>query len=64
MEREPTVYYQRPDPSFQDWYDQQQEPVRETVFPFDKNTIIILCAAFFIGFLIGSLRRPIIIRSV
>ncbi len=52
------------DPSFQDWY--EHEPVQETFtspFPFDKNMIIVLCAAFFIGFLLGSLRRPIIIRG-
>lgn len=56
------VYYQQRDPSFQDWYG--ETPVQETLpFPFDKQTLIVICAAFFIGFLIGSLRRPIIIRG-
>jgi hypothetical protein len=61
--QEEVYYEQQRDPSFQDWYG--DSPVQETLpqFPFDKHTIIVICAAFFIGFLIGSLRRPIIIRG-
>ena len=45
------------------YYYQQPEPEKELLANLDRQTMILLFAAFFIGFLLGSLRRPVILKT-
>jgi hypothetical protein len=38
-------------------------PETKKEFEFDKQIIIICFAAFFVGFLLGSLKRPIVLKA-
>ena len=54
MEEEQPVYYYEQTPSVQK---------EEFTFPLDRQALIFLFAAFFVGFLLGSLRRPVILKA-
>lgn len=57
-EFEDNRYYQ---PQTTNFYHAPEKP---NIFgDFDKQTLIMLFAAFFIGFLIGNLRRPVILKA-
>lgn len=53
-EEEHPIYYYEQAPSVQK---------EEFPFPFDRQSLIFLFAAFFVGFLLGSLRRPVILKT-
>lgn len=38
-------------------------PPEKEVLPFDRQMMIFMFAAFFVGFLLGSLRRPVILKT-
>ncbi len=48
-------------PPRQYYYPPPTESKKE--FEFDKQIIIICFAAFFVGFLLGSLKRPIVLKA-
>lgn len=58
------VYYDEPSPIYYDPPPSAApvEPKIENEFNIDKQTMILLLAAFVVGVLLGSLRRPIILK--
>jgi hypothetical protein len=55
------VYYDE-EPAPESYYN-QATGVRDNEFNIDKQTLIMIFAAFVVGLLLGSLRRPIILKS-
>jgi hypothetical protein len=55
-------YYQQPQNT--DFYHAVDKPAVNTMFgEFDKQTLIMFFVVFFVGFLIGNLRRPVILKA-
>ena len=55
------VYYDEA-PAQQTYYNTFTEQKKDNEFNIDKQTLIMIFAAFVVGLLLGSLRRPIILK--
>lgn len=58
------VYYDEPSPMYYNPPPRPSSPetVQHNEFNIDKQTMILVLAAFVVGILLGSLRRPIILK--